>query len=294
MSDETTVTHKEYKDRLFHFLFGQEEHKDWTLSLYNAMNDSNYTDPDEIEFNTIKDALYLGMRNDVSFLISDEVNLYEHQSSYNPNMPLRQMQYISNIYEAYLTKHKLNKYGHTLIPLPIPRLVVFYNGLKEMPDEVILPLSDSFPEDGRERADIEVRVHMVNINYGQNQALLEKCKPLLEYSWLVNTTRMFKEQKVEDPFDAAIQQLPKDFVTREHILIHREEVKKMLLTEYNEEEVHELFRIEGERIGEARGKEQNTLAMIRNIMDSMQLSVEDAMNALKIPTEEQEKFKNML
>lgn len=63
----------------------------------------------------------------------------------------------------------------------------------------------------------------------------------------------------QDPFDAAIQQLPKDFVTREHILIHREEVKKMLLTEYNEEEVHELFRIEGERIGEARGKFKSML-----------------------------------
>ena len=79
---------KEYKDRLFHFLFGREERKEWTLSLYNAVRGSDYTDKESIQINTIDDVLYLGMHNDISFLIVGELNLFEQQSSFNPNMPL--------------------------------------------------------------------------------------------------------------------------------------------------------------------------------------------------------------
>ena len=121
----------QYKDRLFNFLFGSEENKEWTLSLYNAVNGSNYTDSSAIEITTIKEVMYLGMHNDTSFLISDEMALYEQQSSYNPNMPLRLMQYAGNLYEKYIKQRNLNKYGSTLIKLPVPKLVVFYNGTKE-------------------------------------------------------------------------------------------------------------------------------------------------------------------
>lgn len=89
----------QYKDRLFNYIYGNEGNKAWTLSLYNAVNGSDYRDPDAIEITTIKEVLYLGMHNDVSFMISDEMNLYEQQSGYNPNMPLRQLQYAGNLYE---------------------------------------------------------------------------------------------------------------------------------------------------------------------------------------------------
>ncbi len=84
-----TYSPHQYKDRLFTFIFGSPENKAWTLSLFNAVNGSNYDDPDDIEINTIKEVLYLTMHNDVSFLIDGQMNLYEQQSSYNPNMPLR-------------------------------------------------------------------------------------------------------------------------------------------------------------------------------------------------------------
>ena len=161
-----TSINQKYKDRLFSFLFGSEENKEWTLSLYNAINKSDYKDPDAVQIKTIREVLYLGMHNDVSFQISDEINLYEQQSSFNPNMPLRQMQYAGNLYERFITENKLNKYGRTLIPLPAPRLITFYNGEEDEPDEQILRLSDSFPEGSK--PDIEACVRMININYGRN------------------------------------------------------------------------------------------------------------------------------
>ena len=84
-----TEANRLYKDRVFKFIFGNPENKEWTLSLYNAVNGSNYSNPDDIQFNTIEDAVYMSMKNDVSFIILDEMNLWEHQSSFNPNMPMR-------------------------------------------------------------------------------------------------------------------------------------------------------------------------------------------------------------
>ena len=79
----------QYKDRLFIFLFGSEENRAWTLSLYNAINNSEYKDPSLIEITPIRDIMFPGMQNDLSFLVFDEMDLFEQQSSYNPNMPLR-------------------------------------------------------------------------------------------------------------------------------------------------------------------------------------------------------------
>ena len=159
-----------YRDTLFHFIFGREDHREWTLSLYNAVNGSSYTDPQQIEITTIREILYLGMHNDVSFILSGEMSLYEHQSSYNPNMPVRQLQYAANLYEKYIKENRLNKYSSRLMKLPVPKLVVFYNGAQDQPEEMTLHLKDAFPEDAD--PDIAVRVRMVNINYGKGAQIL--------------------------------------------------------------------------------------------------------------------------
>ena len=114
-----------HKDRLFCFLFGREENKRWTLSLYNAVNHSFHTDPDSIQITTMEDILYMGMKNDVSFIITDIMSIYEQQATYNPNMPVRERMYAAKLYDKYIHENKLNIYGDTLVALPIPKLVVF-------------------------------------------------------------------------------------------------------------------------------------------------------------------------
>ena len=258
----------QYKDRLFNFLFGSEENKEWTLSLYNAVNNkewtlslynavngSHYTDPSMIKITTIREVMYLGMHNDVSFLISNEMNLYEQQSTYNPNMPVRLLQCAGNLYERYFKENSLNKYGGRLLQLPVPKLVVFYNGKKEQPDEMILMLSDSFPEGSD--ADIEVKVRMLNVNIGRNGMLLEACRPLGEYSWLVDEIRRNNTTNDEDGMssavDRAITDMPDSFVIKSFLELHRTEVKGMLLTEYNEAEAMER-RSSGRPCGRSRGR----------------------------------------
>lgn len=276
---------REYKDRLFNFIFGSEENKAWTLSLYNAINHTNYTDPALVQINTIKEVLYLGMHNDTSFLLTDDMNLYEQQSSYNPNMPLRMMQYAGNLYEKYIKEHELNKYGSELLQLPVPKLIVFYNGVSGAEDVTLLHLSDSFPKGSA--PDIEVTVKMLNVNHGRNQELLDACEPLKEYSWLMQEIRENrKTMEIEDAVDKALMDMPKEYVIKPFLDAHKVEVRGMLLTEYNEAEAMELFRREGER----DGVDKTRIESIRNIMEGLKYTAKQAMDLLKIPADDQSKY----
>ena len=263
-----SIVSREYKDRLFNFLFGAEENKEWTLSLYNAVNRSDYTDASLIQITTIREVMYLSMHNDVSFLISDEMNLYEQQSTFNPNMPLRQLQHAGNLYEKYITEHKMNKFGAKLLQLPVPKLVVFYNGTMDREDETILRLSDSFPAGAD--ADIDVRVRMININYGRSEDILETCEPLREYAWLVEEIRKNrKKAEIEEAVDMAIAEMPQDYVIKPFLEAHKVEVKGMLLTEYNEAEAMELFKEDGREEERA-----DTMSRILPLVKAGLLSVE--------------------
>lgn len=264
------VGNEEYKDRLFNFLFGSEENRNWTLSLYNAVNGSSYDDPSQIRFTTIREVMYLGMHNDVSFLVAGEMSLYEQQSTYNPNMPLRMLQYLGNLYQRHVDEHMLNKYGSSLIPLPVPKLVVFYNGKRKRPDEEILRLSDAFPAGSD--ADVEVRVRAININRGHSRKLLDTCGPLSEYAWLVAEVR---ERHAADPdaelgivIDRTIATMPRDFEIRPFLTAHQAEVRGMLLTEYDEARAMELFREDGRREG--------ALEALGSLVKSGLISVADA------------------
>ena len=122
------VVNDEHKDRVFKYLFGNPENREWTLALYNAVNGSNYNNPEDIEYNTIEDAVYLGIRNDVSFIILDELHLWEHQSTFNPNMLMRFLIYAAKLYEKYIAGSDYYPYSSVLQPAPHPKCVCFYNG----------------------------------------------------------------------------------------------------------------------------------------------------------------------
>ena len=245
------------KDRLFCFIFGREENKKWTLSLYNAVNGTDYSNLEDVEITTMGDVIYMGMKNDVSFLINSEISLYEHQSTYNPNMPVRQLMYLGRQYDKYIKRTKQNIYGYKQMTLPIPRLVVFYNGVNNKGDR-ILKLSDSFPKnEDPEKSDVEVRVHMYNIRPQYDSSLLADCKVLAEYSWFVEEIRSNrKTMDMVDAVDKAIRDMPEDFEIRKFLTEHQSEVKNMCLTEYDEAETMQMFKEEGREEGLKEGREE--------------------------------------
>ena len=172
--------------------------------------------------------------------------------------------------------------------LPAPRLVVFYNGTDEQPEEKELKLSDSFPEGAI--SDIEVTVRMLNVNRGKNEKLMNACKPLAEYSWLVAEVRKNNKTKDEEgvssAIDLAINAMPNVYVIKPFLETHRAEVKGMLMEEYNEAEAMELFKEDGRR--------EKEIENIHSLMETLKLTTKQAMDALKIPLSEQAKYMKML
>ena len=247
----------------------------------------------------------MGMKNDLSILVSENISLYraielyEQQSTYNPNMPVREFMYAGKLYDKFIHSAKLNRYGKKLLPLPLPKLIVFYNGTDEKEDETTLSLSDAFKEEIRQNLlhnysgmsektgesqiqaeveqifrdtdpDIEVKVRMININHGHNREMLSNCRPLGEYAWFVAQVRNNQangsagkddtQTGISSAIDRAIDEMPEDFEIQKFITANRAEVKDMCLTEYNEAETMNMLRQE-ERL-------ETRLLDIKNLMDS--------------------------
>lgn len=221
-----------YKDSLFRFLFGRVEHKDWLLSLYNALNHSNYTNPEEIELSTIDNVIFLGLRNDVSFIIGDHLMMVEHQSTFSRNMSIRFLLYYAKLLEGYLQKNDLDLYHQKALILPSPRFIVFYNGSRITNEYDVEYLTTHFQKNNS----IELKAEFFNINKNKNMNLKRSCKVLEEYCWVndfIETNR--DTMTVEDAIEFMYQKLPKEFSIYNLLLKHKAEVKGMILETFDKE-----------------------------------------------------------
>ncbi|MDO4470157.1 MAG: hypothetical protein Q4C84_09970 [Bacillota bacterium] len=224
------TVNRTFKSRIFAMLYRDKKE---LLDLYNAVTGKHYENPDELEINTLENAIYMSMQNDVSFLIDSRLSLYEHQSTYNPNLPLRFLFYVSDIYSA-LTK-EAHLYGTKVIPIPTPNFLIFYNGEEEMPDRQILKLSNAYTLlDGTPK--LELEAVMLNINPGHNQELLSTCKSLHDYSeYTARVRRYSKEMEIEDAVERAICECIEEGILSEFLSQNRMEAKSMSIYEYDAE-----------------------------------------------------------
>ena len=254
---------RSYKDSLFRFVFAEK--KD-LLELYNAINGSHYENTEDLEVNTLEDVLYLGVKNDLSFLLGSSMNLYEHQSTWNENMPLRGLFYFSELYQNYLKAEglRLTGTGRRLL-LPLPKYIVFYNGTQEEPDEAQLLLSDSFPEPkGGGLPALECRAQVLNINSGHNQEIMKRCHRLKEYSEFIGEIRRRLQSglKLEDAVEQGIEACIRRGVLSDILSRSKMEVRKMLLTEYDEKAEREYLRKQSREEGLEEGLQEGIRAFI--------------------------------
>ncbi len=238
MTNKRNNVNREYKDRLFKLIFREKED---LLQLYNAVNGTDYDNPEDMEINTLEDAVYMGMKNDVSFLVKDILNLYEHQSTYSPNLPLRGVFYFADLYRKILAGIDIDIYSSKLIKLPFPQFVVFYNGTKQQPERQVFHLHSAFPE------------------------VMRKCRKLEEYSIFIEKVRENTDRKmpIKAAVDHAVEECINEGILEKILRENREEVCSMLLSEYDEQAhiesekkiAREEGRQEGIREGIIKGKE---------------------------------------
>ena len=291
---------RQTKDIVFRLVFGNDRQA--LLQLYNALHGTAYTNPHELQIVTLDNAIYISRKNDLAFLLAGSINMYEHQSTLNPNMPVRFLIYLAQEYQLLVESTDRSLYGSELIPLPTPQCVVFYNGTTDTPDEYELRLSSAFSNQDVEPS-VEVVVKVININYGHNEHLMQGCAMLSQYAQFVAVTREYANRydNREEAMNAAIEYCIGHGILEDILRKHRSQVLGSLLEEFDEkkyartlrEEGYEAGRTdgfsEGERCGLERGIERGKIEkeqeLLQNLMYTMNLTETEAREKLGIRSE---------
>ena len=293
MSKELTViagtdnpavnVNREYKSSVFKAFFSIKEN---CLALYNAINDTNYTDDAEIRIETLENTVFLNIYNDVSFVICGTINLYEHQSTINPNMALRDLFYVAHLFKAIAMRDDNDLYGSRLIRLPNPSFVVFYNGREDAPETDIIKLSDAF-EHGSPEPELELTVRFININYGKSKNLMEKCVPLRDYAILTKRVRenLDSGYDIRDAAVRAVDSCIEDNIMKDYLIKEKAGVIEMHVLDYNEEKHARSLREEGREEGRKEGLEEGRIKTLAQILSHG--GTEDDLRLLANATDEE-------
>lgn len=256
---------REYKDTVFKMLYRDKRE---LLKLYNALNHTNYDNFEELEVCTLENAIFMNVKNDVSFLVNSVLNLYEQQSTVNPNMPLRDLIYVARQFEKYIRDKTI--YSSKQVQLPVPRFVVFYNGTNEQPEKKVMKLSEAFKKEVAD-PDLELKVTLININPGHSKELLDRCQTLKEYSVYVDRVRRHaKVMPIEAAVRHAVDECIQEGVLADFLKAQKAEVIAMSIFEYNEEIELKKIREDEYSIGLEDGKEIFKEIGIRILIESCQ------------------------
>ncbi len=269
---------RKYKDTVFRLLFSDKRR---LLELYNAVSGRHYDNPDELEIVTLENAVYIGMKNDLAFLLDTGIYLYEHQSTVNPNMPLRDLFYIAAEYNKMVEMKSL--YSSAVQKIPTPNFIVFYNGEEEMEDICEYRLSDAF-EPRVDNPSLELRVTVFNVNYGRNPELMEQCRTLRDYAHYVSLVRKYRAESgsLDEAVARAIDECISNEIISDFLRKNRAEVEMTSIFEYNQEEEEKKLRAAERYLGQ----EFKLYELVSRFMVKNKVAVEDACNMMDISIDE--------
>ena len=256
---------RRYKDSVFVDLFSTDKTaKANFLSLYNALHGTDYQSTTILKNIRLKQVLYMSFANDVSYLVDNKIIvLAEHQSTINPNMPIRCLEYIARLYEQFYKSKE--KYSRKQLAIPTPEFYVFYNGKEPYRGDSLLKLSDSFTQKHNEYA-LELSVKVVNINYDKASEILERCKPLKQYSLFVDAVRRNIAVDKEHGFEKAIKECIQNDILREYLQRKSKEVLNMLIGEYDYDTDIAVQREESFDMGRSEGSHQKALETAKTML----------------------------
>lgn len=254
------MVNRNYKDTIFRMLFSDRKN---LLSLYNAINGTSYENPEELEIVTLENAIYMGMKNDLAFIMDMNLYLYEHQSTYNPNIPLRNLFYIADEYQRLVVQKSL--YSTVIQKIPTPRFIVFYNGTKKVDDYNEFRLSSAY-ENSTDNPDLELRVTMLNVNDGHNLELMEHCRTLKEYAKYVARVRKYVTQNIplEEAVTRAVDECIEEGILAEFLMKNKAEVIKVSIYEYDKEFEEKKLRKAEYEAGVEAGIELGERSLLEN------------------------------
>ena len=251
------MSNREYKSDVFSMLM---EYPEYALDVYKALGGRSDAKPSMVEIKTLEKGISLSVRNDAAFIIDTELSLYEHQSTYNPNMPLRSLIYLAEILKPMVKNKDL--YSKKLIKIPKPKFVVFYNGEDDRPEKEIQKLSTAYSHAGDSKDSIELTCTVYNINPDKNNDLKKLSYVLDGYMTLVNKVRELKsadkdyDRENEDVVKEAVEYCIDNHILEEFFRERGSEVVKNMTIDMTFETRQKLFTKEAYEDGKAEGKEE--------------------------------------
>ena len=285
------MANREYKSDVFSMLL---EDRARALDVYNAMAGTAYTNPEIIEIHTLESGVSLTVHNDASFVVSMDsvLNIYEHQSTYNPNMSLRELIYFVTIIKKLIENRYL--LSHKLVKIPTPKFAVFYNGDKNRPEREVLKLSDAY-ENQSDEPQLELMCTVYNINPGNNEDLKKRSQTLREYMIFVGyvNENLAKAEKGGKDYETAIRDAVNrciaEDILKKFLLERGEDVQKIMMFDLTYEKQMENAKREwfndGVEEGRAEGAVHHLVASVvkkvqknktlEQIADELEESVED-------------------
>ena len=245
-SYELLIANRKYKDTIFRWIFSQIEN---LLSLYNAVTGKHYQNPEELEIVTLENAIYMGMKNDLAFVLEMGLYLYEHQSTYNPNIPLRDLFYIASEYQKLVDEKSLYSSGIQ----KIPTTAVLYD-----PER---PGLSHYKTPGNSAS--ELKVTMLNINAGHNEELMNNCHVLWEYAEYVARVRKYAaEMPLNEAVELAITECINEGILTEFLQHNRAEVYKVSIFEYDKEKEEKKLRKAERECGREEGRMEERKSLL--------------------------------
>ena len=213
MENQTTTENRKHKDSLFVDYFSKD--RDWKqhfLSLYNALHGTNLqVETTKLERVNLEQVLYMDYYNDIAVMVNDQfILMIEHQSTINPNMPLRLLEYVTRIYGNRIDSK--TKFSNQLIPLAKPEFFVFYTGKENIPPESYLYLSDAFPKDPSENhlsdseLTLELKVKVCKIKGEEPSQIVQNCPDLEQYVQFLKLIEETKADGQAQPLTRAIRE----------------------------------------------------------------------------------------
>ena len=267
---KTPAANRNYKDTVFRMLFSDRKN---LLSLYNAVNQSNYKNPEDLEIVTLENAIYMGIKNDLAFIMDTNLYLYEHQSTYNPNMPLRDLFYICSEYQKLVDKKSL--FSSTLQKIPAPNFIEFYNGSTVISDCTELRLSSAF-ECLTGEPKLELIVTVLNVNEGHNADLMQHCSMLKEYAQYVARVRHYaSDMPLNQAVKRAVDECIREGILAEFLARYRNEVISMSIFEYDKELEEKKLRKAEYEYGFAEGEKHAAIEIAKRMLKTNNFSLEE-------------------
>lgn len=287
--EQTTNTTRAYKDTVFSSLFYTCDNAvENAKSLYKALSGQDVKNAEKCR---LEDVIFREFKNDVAYIMDDKLVCFiEHQSTINPNMPLRFFIYAARTYERKFMSGDL-VYTTKRVKIPTPEFYVLYNGRTALSQD-ILKLSDSF----RATVDmpqLELITKVIDINYDKLVGTdLSQCQTLTDYAFLIDKVR-----ENNGDIEKAVKDCIKENVLVDYLEYYGSEVVNMLFEEYDVdkarkvliEETREDALEEGRAEGEAKGRKEGEAGMIKRLYE-LGKTVQEIASLFKMPESEVEKY----